>query len=65
MFLNLFDFERITVFKFVNVGMSDAQLRLLLDFVGSKRVETLVLTGNKLTENSLGYFLSKSLPNLK
>lgn len=64
-YLNLFDFDHIQTIKLVNVGLTDQQLPILVEYIWSKTVETLVLTGNKLTESSLEMFLNKSLPYLK
>lgn len=64
-YLSLFDFEQLASIKLVNVSLTDHQLPLLLEFIASKNIETLVLTGNKLTEASLNLFLSRQLPHLK
>ena len=63
--LHLLDFDSITTIKLVNSGLSDAQLATLLDFISDKKVERLVLTGNKLSDSSVAMFLSRSLPHLR
>ena len=45
--------------------MTDTQLFVLLNFIRDKNIESLALTGNKLTENCLTMFLSCQLPYLK
>jgi hypothetical protein len=64
-YLSLFDFDSIQTIKLINVGLTDQQLPLLVDFISNIKIETLVLTGNKLTDISLNLFLSGSLPFLK
>lgn len=64
-FLSLFDLDHIQTIKLINVGLTDQQLPQFVDFIASKRIETLVLTGNKLTEISLTLFTSKVLPYLR
>lgn len=63
--LSLFDFTHITTMKLINVGLSDQEMPFLVDFIASNKVETLVLTGNKLSEVSLNLFTSRNLPHLK
>lgn len=48
-YLSLFDFDNISTIKLVNVGLTDSQLQIVIDSISNKKVETLVLTGNKLT----------------
>lgn len=64
-YLSLFDFEQLATIKLVNVSLTDHQLPLLLEFISNKKVETLVLTGNKLTEASLSLFMNRQLSHLK
>jgi hypothetical protein len=49
----------------VNVGLNNPQLGLLLDYIWNKKVERLVLSGNRLTDGCLPLFLARSLPFLK
>lgn len=39
-----------TTIKLINVGLRDEHLKQLLEWMGNKKVESLVLTGNKLTD---------------
>ena len=64
-YLNMFNFDEVCILKLINVGLTDEQVPLLINFIWNKPVESLVLTGNKLTENCLSVFLNKSLPYLK
>lgn len=64
-YLNLFDSENLGTIKLVNVGLTDQQVQFLLEFMGHKKVERLVLTGNKLTDQVIPMFLGRSLPHLK
>lgn len=49
-YLKNLDWEGIEVAKFVRVGLNDDQLKYILLEIENKSVETLVLTGNNLTE---------------
>lgn len=53
------------VFKLVKVGLTDEQMPALLGFLADKSVESLVITSNKLTENSCKDFLHFNVPSLK
>lgn len=64
-YFNLFDLDSVTTLKLINVGLTDTQLRVILDLIGTRNIERLVLTGNALTEQVLPCFLSKTLPNLR
>lgn len=64
-YFNLFDLDSVTTLKLINVGLTDPQLRVILDLIGTRKIERLVLTGNAITEQVLPCFLSKTLPNLR
>lgn len=64
-FLNLFDFDQINTIKLIKVGLTDQQLHVLVETIKRKPVERLVLSCNRLTENSLGIFLNRSFTYLK
>ena len=64
-YFNLFDLDSVTTLKLINVGLADSQLRVILDLIGTRKIERLVLTGNAITEQVLPCFLSKTLPNLR
>jgi hypothetical protein len=55
----------VEVVKFVKVGLVDEQLYEILKFLEDKFVETLVLTGNNLTEESCKYLLNCNIKYLK
>ena len=48
-YLLLFEFDNIHTIKLINVGLTDAQLVILLNFIKPLNIESLALTGNKLT----------------
>jgi hypothetical protein len=64
-YLSLLDADYLHTLKLVNVGLSDDHLATLVDWIWNKKVERLVLTGNKLTDGCLQLFLNKSLPNMR
>lgn len=64
-YFSLFDAENLNTIKLINVGLRDSRLKLLLEWINNKKVESLVLTGNKLTDCCLTMFLRRSLPFLK
>jgi hypothetical protein len=64
-YLSLFDFDQINTIKLIKVSLSDDLLHTLVDAIKTKTVERLVVSCNKLTENSLPVFLNRSLPYLK
>lgn len=64
-YLSLFDLDMANTIKLINVGLTDQQLHILLDAIWNKKVERIVLSGNKLTENCISLFMNRSLPNLK
>jgi len=64
-YLNLFDFDQINTVKLIKVNLTDELLHTLVDAIKSKAVERLVVSCNKLTENSLPIFLNRSFPYLK
>lgn len=49
-YLSNLNWDGVEVVKFVKTGINDEQLYEILDFIKEKNVETLVLTGNNLTE---------------
>lgn len=64
-YLNLFEANELSTFKLINVGLKDAHISQLLAWVNHKKVQCLVLTCNRLTDDCLSLFLSRSLPHLK
>jgi hypothetical protein len=64
-YLNLFEDENLHTIKLINVGLQDQHLSTIIDVIRNKKVETLVLSGNRLTDNSIVMFLNKSLPFLR
>jgi hypothetical protein len=64
-YLNLFDFDQINTIKLIKVNLTDDLLQSLVDAIRNKAVERIVVSCNKLTENSLPIFLNRSLPYLK
>ena len=63
--LTMFNFEGINIVKLVSVGLVDDQVNVLLNFICNKPIDSLVLTGNKLTEGCLPMFLNGKLNYLK
>ncbi len=61
----MFEEENLNTIKLINVGLNDDHLAVLIDFIWGRRVERLVLSGNRLTDSSLVMFLGKSFPFLK
>ena len=51
--------------KLVKVGLTDDQLLTLLDFLGDKSIESLVVTSNRLTETSCEYLIQNPIDSLK
>lgn len=48
-YLKMFNFDQICIVKLINAGLTDEQIPILVNFIWNKPVESLVLTGNKLT----------------
>ena len=49
-YLQNLNWEGVEVVKFIKAGLTDEQLVEILKFIHEKEVETLVLTGNNLTD---------------
>ena len=64
-YLEMLSWECIDVVKLVKVGLSDQQFGYLVDFLQNKKVESLVVSSNKLTERSCVKVWEKRLPGVK
>jgi hypothetical protein len=56
--LEKFDWSRVEVVKLVRTNLNDAQLNELLNFAVNGRLQTLVASGNCLTERALDALLN-------
>ena len=64
-YLGLFEAECLNTLKLVNTDLKDEHIRDLVEWIGAMRVERLVLTCNRLTDNCLPMFTGRALPYLK
>ena len=64
-YLSLLEGESASTLKLINVGLKDEHINTILDWIWNKKVECLVLTCNRLTDNCLQMFQNRSLPNLR
>ena len=51
-YLTMFNWEFVEVLKLVKVGLNDEQFCVLINFLRDKKVETVVVSSNNLTEIS-------------
>ena len=61
----MLEWKDVEVLKLVKVGLTDEQVGFLIHFLQEKKVETLVATSNKLTENACKELLCSDIPSLK
>lgn len=52
-YLNMLEWGGVDILKLVKVGLKDEQFKDLLHFIKDKRLESLVVTSNLLTEESV------------
>jgi hypothetical protein len=64
-YLSNLNWDDVEVVKFVKVGLTDSQLYHILQFLSDKTIETLVLTGNSLTEESCKHLLNAPMKVLR
>lgn len=64
-YLSLLDGEAVATLKLISMGLSNEHLGPVLEWVGRKRVERLVLTCNRLSDECLIVLLGRALPDLK
>jgi len=64
-YLSLFEGECLNTLKLVNLGLKDDHVKEIVEWIGVMKVERLVLTCNRLTDNCLPLFTGRALPYLK
>ena len=64
-YLAMLEWQFVDVLKLVKVGLTDEQFLSMLDFLQDKRVETVVVSSNKLTEKSCLGVVEKKVAGLK
>jgi len=55
----------VTTLKLINMNLLNEHLALILEWTGRKKVERLVLTCNRLTDQSIVLLLRIALPDLR
>lgn len=55
----------VDVLKLVKVGLTDDQFSVLVDYLQDKRIETIVVSSNKLTERACLELQEKEMPGVR